>query len=109
MFAAGSSLSTMQVCYLLGIYPNTLMNWYKYINKTDPADLPKDCPGLPPYTQSHKGGKKFWSPSDLHQLYAFKQWVPKGRGGVMSEISKDYWCQKEKERYLNTQSLLNSN
>lgn len=109
MFATDSKLSTMQVCYLLGIYPNTLMNWYKYVEKTDPADLPKNCPGLPPYTQSNKGAKKFWAASDLHQLYAFQQWIPKGRGGVMAAVSKDFWSKKDKDAYLYKQSLLNSN
>lgn len=89
-----SKLTTMQVCYLLNITPPTLKNWYKYVNETPQEELPEDCPGLPPYMQKSRGSQKYWNGSDLHKLYAFQQWIPKGRGGKMGKISSKYWSKK---------------
>lgn len=92
MFKNRTHLTTMQVCYLLGISPTTLRNWYKYVNTCQP--LPEDCPGLPPYQQENERAPKYWNMVDMHQLYAFQHWIPKGRKGVMGEISQAYWSEK---------------
>lgn len=89
-----SKLKTMEVCYLLGIAPTTLANWYKYINETPQQEIPENCPGLPPYIQETPKGPKYWHAIDLHKLYAFQQWVPKGRGGKMGRINQRYWSKK---------------
>lgn len=87
-------LNTMQVCYLLGIHPRTLATWYKYILETPTSELPKDCPGLPPYKQKHSRAPKLWWGNDLHKLYAFQKWLPRGRNGIMGKVNNKYWSRK---------------
>lgn len=87
-------LTTIEVCYLLRMSPVTLKNWYKFINETPPEEIPEDCPGLPPYIQKTPRSQKYWHGSDMHKLYAFQQWVPKGRGGKMGKTSRKYWSKK---------------
>lgn len=94
MLIERTKLKTMQVCYLLNITPSTLRNWYKYVEEVGPDNLPEGCPGLPPYIQENPRAQKYWNGGDLHKLYAFQQWVPKGRGGKMAQISSKYWSQK---------------
>lgn len=94
MFIEKTKLTTMQVCYLLNISPTTLKNWYKYVNETPENEIPEDCPGLPPYIQANPKAKKYWNGGDLHKLYAFQKWIPKGRGGKMGKISSKYWSKK---------------
>ena len=93
-FVDKTHLNTMQVCYLLGITPKTLNSWYKYINETPADQIPKDCPGLPPYKQKNKHTQKLWWGNDLHKLYAFQKWVPKGRGGLMGHINSKNWSKQ---------------
>lgn len=89
-------ITATQVCYLLNIHFRTLGMWYTYIQQTPPEKLPKDCPGLPPYRQDKPRGKRYWKVSDVHQLYRFQQWVPKGKAGVMGEVSRKYWSRKNR-------------
>lgn len=94
MLIEKSKLTTMQVCYLLNITPATLRNWYRYVNEIPEDERPKDCPGLPPYIQANPRAQKYWNGGDLYKLYAFQQWVPKGRGGKMGKTNSRYWSKK---------------
>lgn len=94
MYLDRTKLTATQVCYLLGISTKTLQNWYKYINQTPKKDIPKDCPGLPPYMQASPKSVRYWYGRDVHRLYAFQQWIPRGRGGKMGHISQKYWSKK---------------
>jgi len=105
MFDKNTRLTQTQVCYLLGIEVRTIRRWYEYINTTPPEEIPETCPGLPTPTIAGKNGQKFFTQTDLHQLYDFQQWIPKGRGGVMGRISEQHWGfikkkQTEKDKTL---------
>lgn len=85
------TVSPTQVCYLLGIDRKTLTRWYKYINSTPKEELPPDCPGLPkPIIINSKGHKRFLG-TDMHKFYQFQKWIPRGRAGKMSKISRKEW------------------
>lgn len=84
-------LTKIEVCYLLGISPRTLINWYRYIENTPAEELPKGCPGLPPYIIKEDGKTKLWHGIHLHNLMDFKEWIPRGRNGVMGVVSQTYW------------------
>jgi hypothetical protein len=98
-------LTRIQVCYLLGINPHTLYNWYRYIEKTPPQDIPEDCPGLPKYILKEDGKTKLWRGMDLHQLFDFKQWVPKGRYGKMGRTNEIYWAPEHRKNKPNQDTL----
>lgn len=90
-------LTKLQVSYLLGITPITLDNWYRYIEKTPPEEIPADCPGLPPYKIHENGRTKLWHGIDLHQLYDFQQWIPRGRSGKMGRTNEIFWSKKHRK------------
>lgn len=91
-------LSVTKVVQQLDISARTLDSWYKYYNGN--YEKPNDMPTLPPYTQSRPRGPRFWKQSDMPALQAFKEWVPKGRGGVMGRVNEHNWSpqyRKQKE------------
>lgn len=82
-------LTATKVCQHLDISFRTLDNWYKYA-KSD-IEKPADMPVLPQYTQERARAIRLWNPNDLPALEAFKNWIPKGRNGVMGRINQKYW------------------
>lgn len=98
-------LTRLEVCYMLGINPMTLDNWYRYWNNTPPEDIPKDCPGLPPIKLKEDGKTKLWHGYHLHQLYDFQQWIPRGRTGVMGRTNERYWKKEFRKGNNNDESL----
>ena len=96
-------LKATKVSQQLDICTKTLDMWYKfYFDKSIPK--PDDMPELPMYHQDHPRGPRYWKVTDIPKLQAFKEWIPRGRNGVMSEISTKYWShsyreeRKEKDR-----------
>lgn len=88
-------LSLTKVCKELDIVTDTLQTWYKWWNdKTE--EKPDDCPGLP--HRIREGERLFWLARDLPQLRAFKEWVPKGRAGVMGKYNRMRWKHNESNR-----------
>ena len=80
-------MTTIKICDLLNITPATLRTWYKWYNTKE-----IDCPELP---KPKKTGTKYdWSPDDLGKLIVFKDWMPRGRNGVMGRINEGHWGKK---------------
>ncbi len=104
MYVDRTHLTQTQVCYLLKIDQRTLKRWYKYIETTPPEEIPKDCPGLPTPKIVGKNGQKLFYGADIHQLFEFQQWIPKGRKGVMGKISQKHWgfIRRQKEQQNKT-------
>ena len=96
-----TKLTATQVCYLLGITVVTLNNWYKYMQETPKEERPEDCPDLPQYIQATPGGQRYWNGTDVHKLYEFQKWLPKGRNGIMGKVSSRYWSKEYRDRYKN--------
>lgn len=88
------TLSATKVTQFLDISQNTLNSWYKWYND-DQYAKPKDTPYLPPYTQAHPRAPRVWNANDLYYLRKFKEWIPKGRGGVMGEYNQRYSTKKK--------------
>ena len=82
-------LSATKVIQQLDISSRTLDSWYKYYNSKEKK--PEDMPKLPKYVQTRPRGPRFWNPEDIPALLAFKEWVPKGRAGVMGRVNEKCW------------------
>lgn len=85
-------LSASQVANRLDISVNTLSNWYRW--KAQEIDTPVSAPKLPQFTRDWVGGPRRWEESDLPALQAFKEWIPKGRAGVMGKTNSRYWGER---------------
>lgn len=91
-------LTATKVIQQLDISARTLDSWYKFYNGS--YEKPEGMPKLPPYIQERPRGPRFWKQSDMTALKEFKEWVPKGRGGVMGRVNEQYWSpqyRKQKE------------
>lgn len=83
-------LTASEISYLIGVSIYTLNNWYRWAG--DAAfSKPPDAPKLPRYWQGRPRGPRLWKEGDLPLLRLFKEWVPKGRGGVMGQSNSRLW------------------
>lgn len=81
-------MTSVEVCYLLGVTENTLRNWYKWYKIKE-----ADCPELP--MPEKIKNKNYWHKSDLNKLIVFKNWIPKGRNGVMGVVNRKFFPKKK--------------
>lgn len=86
-----------------GIHPNTINTWYRWYDN-DSIEKPSCVPHLPVYQQFEKRGKRFWREDDIKFILEFKKWVPKGRAGLMGNVSQTRKCKKERCK-INPESL----
>ena len=94
-FNSTSLLTASNVANELGVSVKTLTTWYKWYN--DPSiHKPDNCPELPCYIQDSPRGKRLWDEGCLYQLKLFRDWVPKGRNGLMGTVNKQYWSKTYK-------------
>ena len=85
-----TQLSSNKVAQHLDISVTTLNNWYHwYENKQ--FEKPADMPELPAFSRAGARGPRYWNSADLPKLEAFRDWLPKGRGGVMGDWNARFW------------------
>ena len=82
-------LTSTQVCQRLDISSRTLDSWYKFYRGD--FEHPENMPKLPEYTQETSRGPRYWVEEDVKALRQFRDWVPRGRGGVMGRLNEQYW------------------
>lgn len=78
----------------------TISNWYEWY-LDDKYKKPEGLPELPMYEQNRKGGTRYWNIEDIEKIKIFKEWLPKGRGGVMGDFNAKYWGEKGKQALEN--------
>lgn len=87
-------LTANKVSQELDITVVTLTNWYAWYNN-DEIKKPDDVPELPQYEQAYERATRYWKEEDIEKIKVFKDWLPRGRGGVMGEQSKKFWGKKD--------------
>lgn len=93
-------LKATAVAQRLGISNKTLLNWYAWY--LDPnMKKPENVPALPKYEILDSQGTRGWREEDIPQLLKFKEWVPKGRGGMMGQYNAKYWGDRGKKHLKN--------
>lgn len=98
-------MTSSRVAQHLDISVATLNNWYKWYNNPE-FKKPDNTPKLPEYIQATPRSPKYWDSDDLEVLAAFKNWLPKGRGGVMGELSARYWGNRGERALKNRKDKL---
>ena len=93
-------LTATKVAQYLDISVPTLNNWYKWYSNPE-YEKPKNTPSLPEYTQEGKRGTRYWDKVDLPKLVKFKNWIPKGRAGIMGEHNAQFWGERGKRALKN--------
>ncbi len=93
-------LTATRVAQHLDISVPTLTNWYRWYNNPD-YDKPPNVPELPKYEQNGKRATRYWKEEDLPKLIKFRDWVPKGRAGIMGEHNAQFWGDRGKRALKN--------
>ena len=52
---------------------------------------------LPKFEQAGERQTRYWNADDVWKLIEFKQTIPKGRGGVMGDITQKYYRKEKME------------
>lgn len=81
-----------EVVEILGISLQTIDKWYAWYRDENEIK-PPDMPELPKPRQIHARTARLWTEGDIEKLKLFRDWVPKGRGGLMASKRKAtiYW------------------
>lgn len=88
-------LNATEVMFLVGIAPKTLDRWYAFKRENPDHELSKQLPDF----EQPAGFKtpRYWKESDIPQLMAFKDLVPKGRNGLFGNITHQNQYKKAKK------------
>lgn len=80
-------LNATETSMLVGTTVPTLNMWYKWkrLNPGHPmAEL------LPDYKVIGNKNTSYWTPGDVEKLIEFKNSIPKGRNGILGEVTQRY-------------------
>ena len=80
-------LNAQEVAFMIGKSIYTINNWYKWKNKNPNHELAKL---LPEYIQQNATSTRYWKQEDLQKLIEFNNRIPKGKNGVMGEVTQKY-------------------
>lgn len=89
-------LTASAVANRLNISVKTLNNWYKWQND-DSILKPKYFPRLPDYIQDYENSARYWSKDCIKEFEDFQEWMPRGRSGIMGDVSCKYYRKMKKE------------
>jgi hypothetical protein len=82
-------ITASKVANALDISVKTLTTWYKWYNDPDEVK-PDNMPILPDYKQKNPQAPRYWKKSDIKKIKEFKMWLPRGRNGVMGNLTNQY-------------------
>ena len=89
----GEYLTSTQVAVLVGVSEATLNFWYRF-RRANPDN--EYALLLPDFIQSTNRQKRLWNREDIPKLIKFKNAIPKGRNGIMGEVTQKYIKKKGK-------------
>ena len=78
-------LKIEEVALLLDVSTQTLNIWYKWVRENPDNPLAKL---VPKYQQNGARQTRYWTQSDVWKLLEFKNQLPRGRGGVMGDVTQ---------------------
>lgn len=81
-----------EVAVLIGTSCKTINSWYMF-KRQSPDN--KYAQMLPDYIQNKPRQTRYWKETDIPKFLRFARSIPKGRGGVMGDITQQ-WLRKKK-------------
>lgn len=81
-------LKVEEVALLVGCSIHTLNLWYRF-KKNNPENEYAQL--LPEFTQSGPLQTRYWKESDVYKLIEYQTKIPKGRNGIMGNVSRKYY------------------
>ena len=86
-------LNATQVSLLVETTVPTLNMWYRWKRLNPEHEMAKL---LPTYTTIGSKKTRYWTTDDVEKLIKFKNTIPKGRNGILGEVTQKYVKKKEK-------------
>ena len=80
-----------EVALLIGVSEKTINFWYGWKRTNPDNDLVKF---LPEYITVGQYRTRYWRDSDIWKLIKFKSNVPKGRNGIMGDVTQKSYRKK---------------
>lgn len=80
-------LTITELAVATGISVQTINLWYAWKRQNEEHEYAKI---LPDYVQSGSRQTRYWKRSDIWRLYEFKKKIPKGRGGILGDVTQKY-------------------
>lgn len=87
-------LNATETAVMVGVSVQTLSSWYRWkgLHPDHPlAEL------LPEFTRIGNHRTRYWTQENIWSLIEFKQSIPKGKNGVMGDVTQKYVKKKEKK------------
>lgn len=78
-------LKIEEVALMIGVSVQTINIWYKWARTNPDNDYAKM---LPAYKQMGSRQTRYWTQSDIWKLIEFNKVIPRGRNGVMGDVTQ---------------------
>lgn len=85
-------LKIEEVALLTGVSAHTIEIWYRWKRQNLDHEYAKM---LPNYIQKGARQTRYWKKSDIWSLVEFKNTIPRGRNGILGEITQKHHRKKE--------------
>lgn len=89
-----------KIAQFLDISVPTLNSWYAFYSG-DQFEKPEGMPPLPAFEQEGPHRPRYWDEDALYDLKKFKEWIPRGRAGVMGSLNARNWGDRGKRALEN--------
>lgn len=80
-------INANETAVLIGCSLQTLNYWYAFKRMHPDNEYAKM---LPDYTQEGARQTRYWSQDDIFKLIQFKNEIPKGRNGILADVTQKY-------------------
>lgn len=87
-------LKIEEVAILVGVSTQTINIWYRWRKHNPDNEYAKM---LPDFIQQGKRQMRLWKKSDLWALIEFKNAIPRGRNGILGDVTQRRYKYKEAE------------
>jgi hypothetical protein len=81
-------LKIQEVAVLMGCATKTIDMWYAWAKRNPEHELAKI---LPKPLQESERGLRLWKYSDIYKLTEFQAKLPKGRNGILGDVTQKAW------------------
>ena len=88
-------LKVEEVALLVGCSAKTVNSWYYFKRDNPENEYAKMLPEFELRPNEHNLQTRFWKQSDIWRLIQFKESIPKGRNGILGNITQVTWRKKK--------------
>ena len=81
-----------ELAFFVGSSAQTINNWYRWKKLNPNHELAKL---LPDFEQDGDRQIRYWKQSDVNSVIEFKRTIPRGKNGILGEITQKYKHKEE--------------